>query len=94
MLRLLQQKVPVNHYEAWMSLPAKERNEYLREAIAQKLAEKNLISAWLKIFNYLEAIKVACSIEEFDNEPKLHEAVKNKAAELDISMNAVGAGCC
>ena len=38
-------RVPASQYEAWMSLPAKERNEYLREAIAQKLAEKNLLSA-------------------------------------------------
>jgi hypothetical protein len=25
-------RVPNSHYEAWMSLPAEERNEYLREA--------------------------------------------------------------
>lgn len=43
--RPVQVKVPVSQYEAWMSLPAKERNEYLRTCIAQKLAEKNLISA-------------------------------------------------
>ena len=38
-------RVPANQYEAWMSLSAKERNECLRNAIAQKLAEKNLLSA-------------------------------------------------
>ena len=34
----------------------------------------------IKNFNYLETVKIACSIEEFNNESKLHEAVKNKAA--------------
>ena len=43
--RPVQVKVPVSQYDAWMSLPATERNEYLREAIAKKLAEKNLLSA-------------------------------------------------
>lgn len=43
--RPVQVKVPANQYEAWMSLPAKERNDYLRAAIAAKLTEKNLISA-------------------------------------------------
>ncbi len=43
--RPVQVKVPASQYEAWMSLPAKERNDYLRQAIAQKLIEKNLISA-------------------------------------------------
>lgn len=38
-------RVPASQYEAWMSLSAKERNECLREAVAQKLVEKNLISA-------------------------------------------------
>ena len=38
-------RVPASQYDAWVSLPAKERNEYLREAVAQKLAEKNLLSA-------------------------------------------------
>ncbi len=38
-------RVPASQYEAWMSLPAEERNAYLREAIAIKLAEKNLIPA-------------------------------------------------
>lgn len=37
-------RVPGKQYEAWMSLSSKERNECLREAIAQKLAEKNLLS--------------------------------------------------
>ena len=41
----VQVKVPTGQYELWMSLPSEERNEYLREAIALKLAEKNLISA-------------------------------------------------
>lgn len=43
--RPVQVKVPLSQYEAWMSLPAKERNDYLRKAIAQKLSEENLISA-------------------------------------------------
>lgn len=38
-------RIPEEQYKAWMSLPAKERNEFLRNAIAQKLVEKNLISA-------------------------------------------------
>lgn len=38
-------RIPKSQYEAWMSLPAEERNEFLRNAIAQKLIEKNLISA-------------------------------------------------
>lgn len=38
-------RIPKSQYEAWMSLPAEERNDYLRKAIAQKLIEKNLISA-------------------------------------------------
>ncbi|MDJ0648558.1 MAG: hypothetical protein QNJ60_07590 [Xenococcaceae cyanobacterium MO_188.B19] len=38
-------RIPKSQYEAWMSLPAEERNDYLRNAIAQKLIEKNLISA-------------------------------------------------
>ena len=41
----VQVRVPASQYDAWMSLPAKERNEFLRNAIAQKLVEKNLISA-------------------------------------------------
>ena len=41
----VQVRVPASQYEAWMSLPAKERNDYLRKAIAQKLSEENLISA-------------------------------------------------
>lgn len=43
--RPVQVRVPVSQYEAWMSLPAKERNEYLRDAIAKKLTEEKLISA-------------------------------------------------
>ena len=38
-------RVPASQYEAWMSLPAKERNEYLREAIALKLEKEGLLSA-------------------------------------------------
>lgn len=38
-------RIPKSQYEAWMSLPAEERNEFLRGAIAQKLIEKNLLSA-------------------------------------------------
>lgn len=38
-------RIPKSQYEAWMSLPAEERNEFLRSAIAQKLVEKNLLSA-------------------------------------------------
>lgn len=38
-------RIPKSQYEAWMSLSSKERNECLRKAIAQKLIEKNLISA-------------------------------------------------
>ena len=41
----VQVKVPVNHYDAWMSLPSKKRNEFLREAIAEKLKEEGLLSA-------------------------------------------------
>ena len=37
-------RIPKSQYEAWMSLSTKERNECLRNAIAQKLIEKNLIS--------------------------------------------------
>ncbi|MGK7895052.1 MAG: hypothetical protein AB4372_15880 [Xenococcus sp. (in: cyanobacteria)] len=38
-------RIPKSQYEAWMSLSSKERNECLRNAITQKLIEKNLISA-------------------------------------------------
>lgn len=38
-------RIPAEQYNAWMSLPSEERNECLRNAIAQKLVEKNLISA-------------------------------------------------
>lgn len=38
-------RIPEEQYKAWMSLSSKERNECLRNAIAQKLIEKNLISA-------------------------------------------------
>ena len=38
--RPVQVKVPASQYDAWMSIPAKERNDYLRKCIADKLAEK------------------------------------------------------
>ena len=38
-------RVPASQYDAWMSLPAKERNEYLRKAIAEKLEQDGLLSA-------------------------------------------------
>lgn len=43
--RPVQVKVPASQYEAWMSLPAKERNDYLRRAIAEKLEKDGLLSA-------------------------------------------------
>ena len=43
--RPVQVKVPANQYSAWMSLPAKERNDYLRKCITEKLVEKGLVSA-------------------------------------------------
>lgn len=36
----IQVKVPKSQYEAWMTLPAEERNAALREAIAKILLEK------------------------------------------------------
>lgn len=41
----VQVKVPASQYDAWMSLPAKERNDYLRKAIAEKLEKDGLLSA-------------------------------------------------
>lgn len=41
----VQVRVPASQYEAWMSLPAKERNDYLRKAIAEKLEKDGLLSA-------------------------------------------------
>lgn len=38
-------RIPKSQYEIWMSLSSEERNECLRNAIAQKLIEKNLLSA-------------------------------------------------
>ena len=38
-------RIPKSQYEIWMSLSGEERNECLRNAIAQKLVKKNLISA-------------------------------------------------
>ena len=36
----IQVKVPQSHYDQWMALPSKERNRYLREAIAKKIQEE------------------------------------------------------
>ncbi|MGF1486917.1 MAG: hypothetical protein ACFBSE_07375 [Prochloraceae cyanobacterium] len=36
----VQVKVPQSHYDKWMTLPSAERNRYLREAIAKKIAEE------------------------------------------------------
>lgn len=36
-------RIPKSQYEIWMSLSSEERNECLREAIAKKLIEKNLL---------------------------------------------------
>ncbi len=36
----IQVKVPKTQYKQWMSLPSKERNRYLREAIAKKIQEE------------------------------------------------------
>lgn len=33
-------RVPASQYDSWMAIPAKERNDCLRKAIADKLAEK------------------------------------------------------
>ena len=41
----VQVRVPASQYDIWMSLPAKERNDYLRKCIADKLVEKGLASA-------------------------------------------------
>lgn len=41
----VQVRVPANQYEVWMSLPAKERNDYLRKAITEKLEKEGLLSA-------------------------------------------------
>ena len=41
----VQVRVPASQYDAWMSLPAKERNDYLRKAIADKLAEKQKLAS-------------------------------------------------
>ena len=35
----VQVRVPKNHYDAWMKIPAKVRNESLRQLIAQKIEE-------------------------------------------------------
>jgi hypothetical protein len=38
-------RVPASQYQAWMSLPVKERNDYLRKAIAEKLEKNGFLSA-------------------------------------------------
>ena len=43
--RPVQVKVPASQYDAWMAIPAKERNDYLRKAIAEKLEKDGLLSA-------------------------------------------------
>ena len=43
--RPVQVKVPASQYDAWMAIPAKERNDYLRKAIADKLAEKQKLAS-------------------------------------------------
>ena len=43
--RPVQVRIPASQYEAWMSLPAQKRNEYLRQAISDLLIKENLISA-------------------------------------------------
>ena len=42
--RPVQVRIPASQYEAWMSLPARKRNEYLRQAISDLLVKENLIS--------------------------------------------------
>ncbi|MGL6340423.1 MAG: hypothetical protein ACRC80_14945 [Waterburya sp.] len=41
----VQVRVPASLYEVWMSLPAKEPNDYLRKAIAEKLEKDGLLPA-------------------------------------------------
>ena len=41
--RAVSVRVPASQYDIWMSLPAKERNECLRKAIADRLIERNLL---------------------------------------------------
>lgn len=38
-------RIPKSQYELWMSLSSDERNECLREAVAEKLKKKGLLSA-------------------------------------------------
>ena len=63
-----------------MSLLVKERNKYRRRSNRTETSREEFNFCLIKIFNYLEATFVVCLIKEFDNEPELHEAVKNKAA--------------
>ena len=37
-------RVPASQYDAWMSLPAKKRNECLRKAIASELRKEGLLA--------------------------------------------------
>ena len=41
----VQVRVPASQYDDWMAIPAKERNDYLRKAIADKLAEKQKLAS-------------------------------------------------
>ena len=43
--RAVSVRIPKSQYEAWMSLSAEERNDYLRKAIAEKLKKDGLLSA-------------------------------------------------
>ena len=43
--RAVSVRIPKSQYEAWMSLSAEERNDYLRNAIAEKLKKDGLLSA-------------------------------------------------
>ena len=38
-------RVPASQYDAWMSLSSSERNECLRKAIADKLAERKKLAS-------------------------------------------------
>ncbi len=35
----VQVRIPKSQYDAWMKIPSDERNQYLREVIAKKIAE-------------------------------------------------------
>ena len=38
----VQVRIPKSQYDAWMKIPSQERNQYLREAIAKKIAESSV----------------------------------------------------